>query len=77
MSVHADHSLPFFPLRQVFASAIELVATAYLSWFIFGIPVDLYTFVALVLIVTATVVYSLNPIRPVHTPPAPPQQMPQ
>lgn len=49
--------------RQVFASAVELIATAYLSWIIFGIPVDLYTFIALVLIVSASTVYSMNPIK--------------
>eukprot|EP00124_Ichthyophonus_hoferi_P000235 Ihof_evm19s8 gene=Ihof_evmTU19s8 len=32
---------------KVYASSIELMLTAYLSWIIFGIPVDIYTFISL------------------------------
>jgi hypothetical protein len=52
----------------VYASAVELVATAYLSWLIFGIPVDTRTFLALVLIVGASTMYSMNPIQQQPTP---------
>lgn len=49
---------------KVYASAVELLATAYLSWLVFGIPVDRYTFVALFLIAAASIMYSMYPIKP-------------
>lgn len=54
---------PHRPTPKVFASAVELIATAYLSWLIFGIPVDGYTFIALILIVAASSIYSMSPIK--------------
>ncbi|KNC84646.1 hypothetical protein SARC_03137 [Sphaeroforma arctica JP610] len=47
---------------KVYASAIELIATAILSWMLFGYPIDGPTFIALILIVGASAIYSMNPI---------------
>eukprot|EP00123_Amoebidium_parasiticum_P010383 comp20069_c0_seq1/m.24690 comp20069_c0_seq1/g.24690 ORF comp20069_c0_seq1/g.24690 comp20069_c0_seq1/m.24690 type:complete len:330 (-) comp20069_c0_seq1:743-1732(-) len=47
---------------KVYASAVELLLTAYLSWFLFNIPVDFYTFVSLSLIISASYVYTMNPV---------------
>eukprot|EP01134_Creolimax_fragrantissima_P001089 CFRG1089T1 len=57
---------------KVYASAIELIATAMLAWMIFGYPIDGPTFISLLLIVFASAIYAMNPIvqspLPVHKP---------
>lgn len=45
-----------------FASALELMFTAVLCWVIFGIPIDLYTLLALAVVIGATVLYAQNPV---------------
>ncbi|KAK3748725.1 hypothetical protein QZH41_015671 [Actinostola sp. cb2023] len=49
-------------ILKTFASALELMFTAVLSWIIFGIPVTLLTFVALAIVSYAIILYSGNPV---------------
>ncbi|XP_070181306.1 UDP-galactose transporter senju-like isoform X1 [Littorina saxatilis] len=49
-------------ILKTFASALELMFTAILCWMIFGIPVDLYTFLALLIVIAATFLYAQNPV---------------
>ncbi|XP_078676175.1 UDP-galactose transporter senju-like isoform X1 [Branchiostoma floridae x Branchiostoma belcheri] len=49
-------------ILKTFASALELMFTAVLCWYIFGIPVDIFTFIAIVIVCLATFLYSLNPV---------------
>ncbi|CAG0892883.1 unnamed protein product [Darwinula stevensoni] len=49
-------------ILKAFASALELVFTAVLTWIIFGIPIDGYTFAALVIVIYATLLYSQSPV---------------
>lgn len=48
---------------KVFASALELLFTAILSWAIFGFPIDIYTVFAIALVSFAIYVYSKNPVQ--------------
>ncbi|CAB0006218.1 unnamed protein product [Nesidiocoris tenuis] len=50
-----------------FASALELVITAILSYFLFSIPIYLNTVLSILLISIATWTYSRNPIANVNT----------
>jgi len=47
---------------KAFASALELVFTALLSWPLLGVPLTLHTAAALVAICTAVVIYAQNPV---------------
>ncbi|XP_076463736.1 UDP-galactose transporter senju-like isoform X2 [Babylonia areolata] len=49
-------------ILKTFASALELMFTAVLCWMIFGIPVDVYTFLALGIVIGATFLYAQNPV---------------
>lgn len=49
-------------ILKTFASALELMFTAVLCWIIFGIPVNLLTFIAIAIVSYATVLYSHNPV---------------
>lgn len=49
-------------ILKTFASALELMFTAVLCWFIFGIPVDIYTVVAILIVSAATYLYAQNPV---------------
>ncbi|XP_055956954.1 UDP-galactose transporter senju [Patella vulgata] len=49
-------------ILKSFASAIELIFTAILSWAIFGIPIDIYTLVSILIITGAIILYSQNPV---------------
>jgi drug/metabolite transporter (DMT)-like permease len=49
-------------ILKTFASALELMFTAVLCWLIFGIPIDGYTLLALVIVISATFLYAQNPI---------------
>lgn len=49
-------------ILKTFASALELMFTAILCWLIFGISVDMYTVVALVIVSGATFLYSHKPV---------------
>ena len=49
-------------ILKTFASALELMFTAVLCWIIFGIPIDIYTVVAIIVVVLAVVLYSRNPV---------------
>ena len=49
-------------ILKTFASALELMFTAVLCWFIFGIPVDVYTVIAILIVSAATYLYAQNPV---------------
>ncbi|XP_012943600.1 UDP-galactose transporter senju [Aplysia californica] len=49
-------------ILKTFASALELMFTAVLCWLIFGIPVDVYTAVAILIVSAATYLYAQNPV---------------
>lgn len=49
-------------ILKTFASALELMFTAILCWLIFGIPIDVYTIAALVIVSGATFLYSHKPV---------------
>lgn len=54
-------------ILKTFASALELMFTAILSWIIFGIPVNILTAVAIGIVSYATLFYAQNPVD--NTPP--------
>lgn len=47
---------------KTFASALEVIATAILCWIIFGIPVDIYTFISIAIVCYAIYLYAQNPV---------------
>jgi len=47
---------------KAFASALEMVFTALLSWPLLGVPLTLHTVAALLAICTAVVIYAQNPV---------------
>ncbi|XP_067938823.1 UDP-galactose transporter senju-like isoform X2 [Watersipora subatra] len=49
-------------ILKTFASALELMFTAVLCWFIFGIAVDVYTVVSIGIVSAATFLYAQNPV---------------
>ncbi|XP_069948314.1 UDP-galactose transporter senju isoform X4 [Cherax quadricarinatus] len=49
-------------ILKTFASALELMFTAVLSWIIFGIPIDWWTAAAIALVIYATYMYAQNPV---------------
>ena len=49
-------------ILKTFASALELMFTAVLAWFIFGIAVNLFTVIAIVIVSIATLLYAQNPV---------------
>merc|ERR1719495_2353786 len=49
-------------ILKAFASALEMVGTALLSWPLLGIPLTLHTVTALVAICAAVVIYAQNPV---------------
>ncbi|XP_059138671.1 UDP-galactose transporter senju-like [Physella acuta] len=49
-------------ILKTFASALELMFTAVLCWMIFGIPVDLYTILAIFIVSLATYLYAQHPV---------------
>lgn len=53
-------------ILKAFASALELMFTAILSWIIFNIPLDVNTFIAIFVVSFSTWLYSRNPV---HNPP--------
>jgi len=50
-------------ILKTFASALELMFTGVLSWIIFGIPLDMLTLVAILIVSLATWLYSKNPVH--------------
>ncbi|XP_066287123.1 UDP-galactose transporter senju-like [Branchiostoma lanceolatum] len=54
--------MSFNSILKTFASALELMFTAVLCWYIFGIPIDIFTFISIVIVCLATFLYSLNPV---------------
>lgn len=49
-------------ILKTFASALELMFTAVLCWLIFGITIDIYTVIAIVIVSAATYLYAQNPV---------------
>ena len=49
-------------ILKTFASALELMFMAVLSWLIFGIPVNFITAIAIAIVSYATLVYAQNPV---------------
>lgn len=49
-------------ILKTFASALELMFTAVLCWIIFGIKVDIYTFLAIFIVCSATLLYAQKPV---------------
>jgi Nucleotide-sugar transporter. len=49
-------------ILKTFASALELMFTAVLSWMLFGIPVNILTAVAIAIVSYATLLYAQNPV---------------
>lgn len=47
---------------KTFASALELMFLAVLCWIIFGIPVDVYTFISIFIVSAATLLYAQKPV---------------
>jgi hypothetical protein len=50
-------------ILKTFASALELMFTGVLSWIIFGIPLDMLTLIAILIVSLATWLYSKNPVH--------------
>ncbi|XP_043259651.1 UDP-galactose transporter senju [Colletes gigas] len=48
---------------KTFASALELVFTAILSWFIFSIPIHMNTVLSIAMVSYAVILYSQNPVQ--------------
>lgn len=49
-------------ILKTFASALEIMFTAVLCWIIFGIPVDIFTFIAIAIVSYAVILYAHNPV---------------
>lgn len=49
-------------ILKTFASALELIFTAVLTWLFFGIPIYLNTLLAIFVVTVAVVMYSQNPV---------------
>ena len=49
-------------ILKTFASALEIMFTAVLCWFIFGIAIDHFTVLAIAIVSYAIVLYSRNPV---------------
>lgn len=49
-------------ILKTFASALELMFTAVLCWFIFGIPISIMTIVAIAIVSYASIMYAKNPV---------------
>lgn len=49
-------------ILKTFASALELLFTSLLAWFIFGIAVSFYTFFSIFVVSFAVYLYSTNPV---------------
>lgn len=49
-------------ILKTFASALELMFTAVLCWIIFGIAIDWFTVLAIVIVSSATFLYAQNPV---------------
>jgi len=49
-------------ILKTFASALEIMFTATLCWFIFAIPIDLYTVSAIFVVSGALAIYAMNPV---------------
>ncbi|KAL9952448.1 hypothetical protein ACROYT_G039707 [Oculina patagonica] len=49
-------------ILKTFASALEIMFTAVLCWLIFGIPVDVFTFIAIAIVSYAVILYAHNPV---------------
>ena len=49
-------------ILKTFASALEIMFTAVLCWIIFGIPVDIFTFLAIAIVSYAVLLYAQNPV---------------
>lgn len=47
---------------KVFANSLQLVFLAILCWVIFGIPVDIYSFLAILIVSAATLLYAQKPV---------------
>ncbi|CAH3155852.1 unnamed protein product [Porites evermanni] len=49
-------------ILKTFASALEIMFTAVLCWLIFGIPVDILTFVAIAIVSYSVILYANKPV---------------
>jgi len=49
-------------ILKTFASALELMFTAILCWIIFGIAIDMFTVLALLIVISATFLYAQHPV---------------
>lgn len=49
-------------ILKTFASALEILSTAVLCWLIFGIPIDIYTLLSMVIVVYSMYLYAQNPV---------------
>ena len=49
-------------ILKTFASALEIMFTAVLCWLIFGIPVDIFTFVAIAIVSYSVILYANKPV---------------
>ncbi|CAF3014255.1 unnamed protein product [Rotaria socialis] len=61
-------------ILKTFASALELLFTSILAWMLFGIPVSIYTFIAIFIVSNAVYLYSINPV--VNLPSTPTMNVP-
>lgn len=50
-------------ILKTFASALELVFIAILSWLIFDIPVRINTALSILVVITAVYLYAQNPVQ--------------
>lgn len=50
-------------ILKTYASALELVMTAFLTRLIFDVPLNLWTFVSISLILVSTYIYAKNPVK--------------
>ncbi|KAG8327448.1 hypothetical protein J6590_020149 [Homalodisca vitripennis] len=55
-------------ILKTFASALELIFTALLTWLFFSIPIHLNTFFAIFVVSIAVIMYSQNPVINVRIP---------
>ncbi|XP_077991365.1 UDP-galactose transporter senju-like [Glandiceps talaboti] len=54
-------------ILKMFASSIEILFSAVLCWFIFGIPIDIFTLLAIAIVSFSLYLYSSHPVvNPAH-----------
>ena len=50
-------------ILKTFANALEIIMTAFVTYLLFGTPLDVYAVIAIGLVLTALIAYNANPIQ--------------